>query len=653
MLTYYESQSERNTMAEHGEETLNSLLKMQHANTFRIEFFLQYHKMIPTQDRTTKVIQGGILLLRSYWNHYARNHFTMLKLAQPKFKDKLYIIYSAVEEMFCAALRELNGELTAKQNSTGATRSLPSVFPPETIQLYRANLPTIKIPEFDGTFIAWRSFRKQFISLVHTNVSLTNSRRLFYLKMFLTAEADQLVRHLPLTDENYRPAWNAVVKRYDNKQMLVQAYMHKLLNRPPMREESADELRALLTDFLGAVEVLKSLGRPMEKSGDLLLHILAQHLDTGTRTDWETSIADSANVPEFADLGAFLYGRLLTLELIDTCGFKPPRRLTIRQTECKLCPHKHRLAYCPVFHAKSIEQRRTYIREQNRCFICLRGYHVTNDCPLMHRCLKCNAKHHRLVHVDAVQTTAFVCVGRQPTPSTATTSSTATKPIQTVAITMTDQVLLPTAMILVRSRTGQLIPLRALIDQGAQASVVTEAALQLLQLPKRSNSHAFSGPSVAPVALTARLSCNSIYNTSRSACLDVTVKVVSQLNDTLPSKDVCHANWSHLAGVNVADPEYYRSEKIDCTLGADVLPTLLLDGIKRGPTGTPMAQHTRFGWILSGPVADATTGTAACADNQLYAVLEGEYVDVDGARDFVGTHTRDSRSQTGSYTRRL
>lgn len=63
-------------------------------------------------------------------------------------------------------------------------------------------------------------------------------------------------------------------------------------------------------------------------------------------------------------------------------------------------------------------------------------------------------------------------------------------------------------------------------------------------------------------------------------------------------------------------------------LGADIYANILREGLKRGPTGSPVAQNTTFGWILSGPItrthsSNVTTLTAHLAtdNSNLVAAL--------------------------------
>lgn len=54
-------------------------------------------------------------------------------------------------------------------------------------------LPTIAVPNFDGDYHSWPSFKNSFQHLVADNLTLSNLQRLHYLKGSLTADAKRLV----------------------------------------------------------------------------------------------------------------------------------------------------------------------------------------------------------------------------------------------------------------------------------------------------------------------------------------------------------------------------------------------------------------------------------------------------------------------------
>jgi len=57
----------------------------------------------------------------------------------------------------------------------------------------------------------------------------------------------------------------------------------------------------------------------------------------------------------------------------------------------------------------------------------------------------------------------------------------------------------------------------------------------------------------------------------------------------------------HLNELSLADPDPFSSHPIHLLIGADLYGALLLHEIKQGPIGTPTAQRTALGWIISGP----------------------------------------------------
>lgn len=60
-------------------------------------------------------------------------------------------------------------------------------------------------------------------------------------------------------------------------------------------------------------------------------------------------------------------------------------------------------------------------------------------------------------------------------------------------------------------------------------------------------------------------------------------------------------NWPHLNGLQLADPHYYEANPLDILIGADLYGQLLIPEIRKGRPGSPVAQNTHLGWIISGP----------------------------------------------------
>ena len=83
----------------------------------------------------------------------------------------------------------------------------------------------------------------------------------------------------------------------------------------------------------------------------------------------------------------------------------------------------------------------------------------------------------------------------------------------------------------------------------------------------------------------------------------VTAVTLPRVTSELPQKPVSlKADWSHLSGLHLADPDFGHPGKIDILLSIDVYAAVLLHSRWNGPTGSPVAFETKFGWVLAGGI---------------------------------------------------
>ncbi|XP_028166130.1 uncharacterized protein LOC114356935, partial [Ostrinia furnacalis] len=75
-----------------------------------------------------------------------------------------------------------------------------------------------------------------------------------------------------------------------------------------------------------------------------------------------------------------------------------------------------------------------------------------------------------------------------------------------------------------------------------------------------------------------------------------------QLTSQIPAKSIAVKNWTHLEGLNLADPTYNTPGSIDLLLGVREYAQIVQQDIIKGPPGTPCAQKTSLGWILFGEI---------------------------------------------------
>ena len=103
-------------------------------------------------------------------------------------------------------------------------------------------------------------------------------------------------------------------------------------------------------------------------------------------------------------------------------------------------------------------------------------------------------------------------------------------------------------------------------------------------------THSFTTFKIEPVNLSTKV-------------LSVTAAIVPQVTCELPPRSVpFKSEWSHLRGLQLADPDFGRPAPIDLLLGVDVFVDALLTGRRIRQHGTPSAFETHFGWVLAGSV---------------------------------------------------
>ncbi|KMQ82340.1 hypothetical protein RF55_23303 [Lasius niger] len=102
--------------------------------------------------------------------------------------------------------------------------------------------------------------------------------------------------------------------------------------------------------------------------------------------------------------------------------------------------------------------------------------------------------------------------------------------------------------------------------------------------------------------------------------LTTTESILKSLTNYSPSPVLSNINWSHLADLTLVDSDPLNADPIDIII-ADLYSELLLDGIRKGISGQPLAQNTILGWVLSGltsaPVASRQTITVQHCSSSL------------------------------------
>ncbi|KAG8239083.1 hypothetical protein J437_LFUL018867 [Ladona fulva] len=375
-------------------------------------------------------------------------------------------------------------------------------------QIKSSNCRFLHCRSLEVIFRDWETFRDLIKSMIIDRNDISNVAKLQYLKSCLFGEAADLIRTIPISEDNFVLAWNSLQSYYENIRRLTSAHLATLFDLKPMLNESASELRRIYSATLNPLLALEALQRPVNQWNDVIVFLTERRLDPETRRSWEIKLEGSKIPPAFQTLKEFLKTKITTLDSIESsCSGVLSRKPSGMQKQgkgrlavgrpsgspnagsfhltgrigsstplCVLCGETHWLAFCDEFKAKAIQQRNDFVKSKNIYSNCF-GNHAIKFCKSPKRCQKCNRKHHTLIHQELInselpeKSNSNMNVSSVTVDASVNTSANVIHQIKGKP----DSVLLSTAWVKVEGPHGNAVYARALIDQCAQSSFISES----------------------------------------------------------------------------------------------------------------------------------------------------------------------------------
>ncbi|XP_049866891.1 uncharacterized protein LOC126367429 [Pectinophora gossypiella] len=587
----------------------------------QIDNYIQIDKLYTNYKKTSKekltkpYIEARYEILETYWKDFQTRHSTLLSIKASERKEFEYFskhcydtcmeIYLDMKTRMKEKLMELDGVKNRPASIIESSDQSQCKQP-----VVSTKLPAVQLPTFSGDYKSWLSFRDLYESLVHNNPNISKVNKCQYLKTSLQGEAENLVKQIQVSEANYDTIWDMLTKRYDNKRSIVNAYIEKLLNQKRVTTLSSKAIRELLDTTTECLATLKSLKLPTDNWDDLIVYIVIQKLDPESHKLFEQRIESTDTLPTWNDLSKFLELRFRTLEAVKYKESSQVKHATSISTKsfatgitdnvkCVFCKGEHFIFKCKDFQQLDINERKDFIQKNMLCFNCLRRGHSAYKCLQSTTCKKCGRRHHSLIH-------GYITT-KEPLQSEHTESQEVN--VQTTTAIHTGNssgecaIVLATALVNVRSqrKDNEYTTLRALVDQGSQACLITEAACQHLgfkRVPIYGNVTGV-GSSKSTTKAKVEFDITSKYNPHISH--RVNAYVLSTLTSCLPQKTQS-VEWPEIADLELADPTFCKPGKIDLILGADIYAEILQHGMLslREDTQTLIAQRTTLGWLISG-----------------------------------------------------
>uniref|UniRef100_A0A182PWX5 CCHC-type domain-containing protein n=1 Tax=Anopheles epiroticus TaxID=199890 RepID=A0A182PWX5_9DIPT len=473
----------------------------------------------------------------------------------------------------------------------------------------QVKLPVIQLPEFAGDFNDWLAFHDTFVSLIDKSIDLSCVQKLHYLKAALKGEAARLIDPILTTEENYNIAWQMLVDRYGNKDLLKKRHIQAILRLTKMSNSSMEALRRTVDEFQRHTLVLEQLGEPVKYLSSFLVELLSEKLDSASLAAWEEAQADKKH--SYNDMIDFLHKRVRLLEtLADGGAGESSKRLhrvkvsvnaataARKMEKCVVCGKEgHTIVSCRRFCEFDSKKRQHIVRQQKLCWNCLQGGHFVSNCVSRYGCQACGQRHHTLLHCERDSVTADELAGSVSTmvlaniPQQRNSSDSGSY----------NKVLLTTMVLFVMDANGVHHPVRALLDNGAQPNAISERLSQLMCLPRVRTNVPITGVD----GTTTKASCEmnvEIRSRFSEFALRLKFLVLSKLTSNTPGATFNTSRWRLPAELPLADPEFHVSGRIDMLIGASHFYTFLKEGRFKLCDQGPMLVETVFGWVVTGEV---------------------------------------------------
>lgn len=212
-----------------------------------------------------------------------------------------------------------------------------------------------------------------------------------------------------------------------------------------------------------------------------------------------------------------------------------------------------------------------------------------------------SAKHHFLLHLN-IKNTKITANYNPNNDNNSFASSDVINPPFSGTSHFANNVVLGTAIARIRDNTGQWVPIRLLIDNRSQISVITNTCVSKLGLKRYQCNMAITGLSETPVSKTkGSVKCTIVSLQSIEPVICCEPIILSNITGHMPSTLLPSTIRATYANVQLADPHFDVPGPIDFLMGAEIYAHILGNTSKvlHAPV-LPSAYETSLGWIILG-----------------------------------------------------
>jgi len=495
-------------------------------------------------------------------------------------------------------------------------------------------LPTVRIPDFDGDPLKYFSFIRLFEANVERD-SVDSSSRLARLMQYCTGKARQVIAGCAVMspDEGYSRAKALLKSRFGNEYTIAEAWIDKVCSGPGIKPMDRQSLQNLADDLVNCYDTLKAMACLSEVNNQKTLVKIIERLPAYLQHRWRKQVSGirrATSQPNFEHVVTF--ARQAAEEVNDPVygineseySKRRPHRQVIVNTasagdfahseqarpHCPMCSEQHSLFKCQAFKSADVQNRRALVRNKKLCYNCLRPGHRADVCNVNRTCSVpgCNKKHTKFLH-STVSTSAPNHNGHEVSGNVTSNGYAETDGIAGIQCGLIGaggvRTALPIVAVHVRNPDTQAeTKTYALLDSGSTHSFCAKNLVHQLNLKgdnvslslttlEKSNSHM----STLAVSIEVSDPRGGEPVTIESAYVKETLPISLQNRATI--EDV--QQWRHLQDVELPA---VNIDSVGLLIGQDAPEALIPLEIRRAEQGldAPYATRTVLGWSLNGPL---------------------------------------------------
>ena len=182
-------------------------------------------------DKMTKgATQIQMQALGKRWEKFEQAHEEMLDSEDMDPKDLYFVNDKAelVHELYLDRLGEFQEHLNTFEVPRSSVRTLNISQPTQQniSAVSNSKLPNMPLPEFEGDYLQWSSFRNLFVAAISSQ-NLSDIEKITFLRGCVKGEPRDLIADQPVVEGNFDEIWKRLSDQYDNNRRVVTILIKK------------------------------------------------------------------------------------------------------------------------------------------------------------------------------------------------------------------------------------------------------------------------------------------------------------------------------------------------------------------------------------------------------------------------------------------